>query len=239
VGSAAARTNRPVVLVAVTLTSALWCLCLIAYKALVPSSPTDKCSCLQAEGSTDPASSASRNESLALALASIASARQGEPSSPEKQAEPGGSNILPGQVPEDLPLSKDAIVARQKADASTLDAQILSEEADPIWSAKVERATAEAIAAVGSRVHLDEVICRATLCRAKVTHSDPEMHDKDMQRLLTLPVVTGQAFALAPPNDDRTTVLYFSRKGTSLSVLQPPMRLPPSLTPSDLSLSEE
>jgi hypothetical protein len=94
---------------------------------------------------------------------------------------------------------------------------------------------------VGGSVHLDEVTCRETLCRAKLTHLDPKAHEADMDRLLTLPVIAGQALAFAPSNDDRNTVLYFSRKGTSLSVLQPRMQmtLPASLAPSDVPPSVE
>lgn len=43
---------------------------------------------------------------------------------------------------------------------------------------------------------------------------------------MSLPVVAGQAYAIAPPGDDKATVLYFSRKGTTLSPLQPSLELP-------------
>jgi hypothetical protein len=39
--------------------------------------------------------------------------------------------------------------------------------------------------------------------------------------------IAGQALVLEPTTDGRTTLLYFSRKGTLLSVLQSPMQMPP------------
>jgi hypothetical protein len=87
-------------------------------------------------------------------------------------------------------------------------------------------------------MHLDGVICRETLCRAKVSHLDPKTHDDDVEKLLNMPMVAGQAMAVAPSNDDRSTVFYFSRRGTYLSVLQPeahlslPPEMPPEVMPS-------
>ncbi|HEX2660641.1 MAG TPA: hypothetical protein VHU40_20310, partial [Polyangia bacterium] len=94
------------------------------------------------------------------------------------------------------------------------------------------------IARAGSSMHLDGVICRETLCRAKVSHLDPKTHDDDVEKLLNMPMVAGQAMAVAPSNDDRSTVFYFSRRGTYLSVLQPeahlslPPEMPPEVMPS-------
>jgi len=238
VESVPARTSKPVVLLSVILTAALSFAGMFVYTRLFPSAV--RCSCDQADASTRPVGGAARNESLALALASIASAKPGEPQSPVKQAETSRSENPPSQPPDEIPMSKEEVFARQKADAHTLDAQLLSEDVDPVWSAKIERATAEAMVRIGSTMHLDEVTCRETLCRAKVTHLDPQAHEQDMDRLLTMPVIAGQALAVAPANDDRNTVLYFSRKGTPLSVLQPPMdmTLPASIAPPDVLPSE-
>ena len=209
------------------LTAILSFLCMVGYTRLFLSSTEGRCACVEADLSASPAARATRKEALALALASISSARPEEHQSPEKKAAPSEAPPASGPPFDEPRMSKEEVVARQKADAHTLDSQILSEEADPIWATKVERATAEAIARIGGSVHLDEVTCRETLCRAKVTHLDPSSHEADVDRLLTMPVMVAQALAFAPSNDDRNTVLYFSRKGTSLSVLQPPMQAPP------------
>jgi len=226
-GTPPARTGKPVVLLSVLLTALLCALCMVGYTRLFLSSTDGRCSCTATDVSTSLAGQATRNESLTLALASITSAKQVEERFPVKDAEPSGARPASSPTFDGPAMSKEEIAAKEKADAHTLDLQLLSEQVDPIWASKVERATAEAMVRVGSSVRLDEVSCRETLCRAKVTHLDPKTHEADLDGLLSMPVIAGQAIAFAPSNDDRSTVLFFARKGMSLSVLQPSMQPPP------------
>lgn len=168
-----------------------------------------------------------------MALATIASAKPEQRSSAAKEAEPIKREEPVPPPAEANPPSKEEADAQRKADAFTLDQQLQTEEVDPVWSPKLERQTAEFIAGIGNGLHLDQVTCRETLCRAKVSHRDGKTREDDVEKLLTLPVIAGQAMAVTPPNDDRTTVLYFSRKGTYLSVLQQPTQtsLPPPIPP--------
>ena len=175
-----------------------------------------------------------------MAIASMASANPGERPSPATDAAPNPAEVVPNEVAGEAPMSKEEVLARQRADAYTLEQQLLGEEVDPIWSAKVQRETTEMVTRLGPSVHLDDVTCRETLCRANLSHRDPNARDEDTDRLLSMPVIAGQAFAYAPSNDDRKTVLYFSRKGTYLSVLQGQAPLTPPLwrQTSDLPASE-
>jgi len=225
--------------VAVMLTIAGCALCMLGYEMIVRDRSASR---LTPEGAPGGAGPDARAEAMNAALASIAAAKRERDS-----ATPQGGPRLPN-VPADSPppeadpapplvaISKEEILAKQKADAHTLDAQLSSEEIDPVWAPKVERATTEALARLGGNMHLDEVTCRETLCRARVTHADPRAHDEDVERLFNMPVLAGQALSLSPADDPRNTILYFSRKGTTLSVMQPQMQvLPPAgLTPDQL-----
>lgn len=228
--------------VAVVLTIAACGLCMAGYTMIVRDrGATRSCVAPEDDGTRGRGDPDARAESMNAALATIAAAK--------RETDSAVASRLPN-VPADNPppppkaeppappvtVSKEEILAKQKADAHTLDAQLGSEEVDPVWAPKVERATTEALARLGGSMHLDEVTCRETLCRARVTHSDPRAHDEDVERLFNMPVVAGQALTLSPADDPRNTILYFSRKGTTLSVLQPQMQvLPPAgLTPDQL-----
>jgi hypothetical protein len=225
--------------IAVALTAAACGLCMLGYMMVVRDRGAADCSCVGAgaEGSSDRTIPNARAESMIAALATIAAARSG-PETPAAPTGPGPASVPPPAAePPEPPavVSKEEVLARQKADAHTLDTQLGSEEVDPVWAPKVERATTEAFARLGGSMRLDEVTCRDTLCRARVTHLDPRVHDQDVERLFDMPVLAGQALALSPADDPRNTVLYFSRKGAMLSVLQPQMRMFP---PADMSPDE-
>ena len=225
--------------VAVVLTIAACALCMVGFRMIARDRSA---ACLTPEGAQDRTGPDARAESMAVALATIAAAKQ-EADSPATQAGARLPNVpadspAPKAEPTAAPvaISKEEILAKQKADAHTLDTQLSSEEVDPVWAPKVERATAEALAKLGGTMHLDEVTCRETLCRARLTHGDPRAHDEDVERLFNMPVLAGQALTMSPSDDPRNTILYFSRKGTTLSVMQPQMQvLPPAgLTPDQL-----
>lgn len=235
------RPGRSVVVVTALLTTAFWLLCMVAYTKVkgrtgnVGPDPVG-----QDPAPAEAAARLNRQEALALALASVRSAGPAPCPSQASASEPQPSKAEAPPTPpaEAGPPSKEEAAAQLKADAYTLDQQLKAEEVDPVWSPKLERQTTEAIARVGASVRLDEVTCRETLCRAKISHLDPKRHDDDLDMLLTLPVVAGQAMAVSPSNDDRSTVLYFSRRGTYLSVLQtptqsslPPPEIPPEAMP--------
>jgi len=227
--------------VAVVLTVAACGLGMFGYSMIVRDRGPATCSCVapDAEGSPGRRGSSARAESMNAALATIAAAQR-EPETPPGASLPNVPAESPPPAPDQptppVAPSKEELLAKQKADAHTLDAQLGSEEVDPVWAPKVERATTEALARLGGNMHLEDVTCRETLCRARVTHADPRAHDEDVERLFSMPVLAGQALALSPTDDPRNTLLYFSRKGTALSVMQPPMRmLPPAgLSPEQL-----
>lgn len=230
VGRTDGRVNKSGVLMSIFLTAILCMLGMTAYQWLSASSRPERAACTPAEELTGPATENARRESLAAALASIASARSGEqkPLTKEVAAESSKRAADARNQPfYEQPLSEAENLAMQKADAHTLDTQLASEEVDPVWAPKLERATVDSLTRTGRTMHLDEVTCRETLCRAKVTHLDPRTHDEDLNRLLDMEVLAGQALAFSPSKDGRNTVLYFSRKGMSLSVLQPSMPMPP------------
>jgi len=230
------RSGKPVVITTVIMTSSFWLLGMIGYAKLkrTPSGDGHR----PTEEATEPGPRTPRPQALARALVSIASAEPEERPSTTRELEPSQAEVPRDPPTEASPVSKEEAAAQQKADAFTLDQQLQTEEVDPVWSPKLERQTTEAIARAGSSMHLDGVTCRETLCRAKVSHLDPKTHDEDVEKLLNMPVVAGQAMAVAPSNDDRSTVFYFSRRGTYLSVLQPasqsslPPEMPPEVMPS-------
>src|SRR5437764_939083 len=126
-----ARTNKPAILMSVLLTSTLWGVGTLGYRRLVPSSRTDKCACIQAEDLNGSAATSPKKDSLelAMALAAIASSGPGQqPQSQTDKTDPPGSAVPAPDVPEHFPLSKEEILAKQKADANTLDAEMLKEE---------------------------------------------------------------------------------------------------------------
>lgn len=228
------RSGKPVVIMTVIMTSAFWLLCVIGYAKLrTPPWGAEHRPTEEAAVATEPGIRTPRHQALARALVSVASAEPEQRPSTPREPEPSQAEAPLDPSTQAGPLSKEEAVAQQKADAFALDQQLQAEEVDPVWSPKLERQTTEAIARAGSSMHLDGVTCRETLCRAKVSHLDPKTHDEDVEKLLNMPVVAGQAMAVAPSNDDRSTVFYFSRRGTYLSVLQaaPQPSLPPEMPP--------
>lgn len=147
------------------------------------------------------------------------------PELPAKQEDPLGS-------PEDLePTSPEEVLARQRAEAASLQGDIDREPVDPVWAPAAERAAALAVTATPS-LHLEDVTCRESLCRVRVTHRDITKREDDVEKLLRLTPAGGQARVYSP-TDDPTTVMFFSRKGTMLSIFAPPVPLvaPPPLPP--------
>jgi hypothetical protein len=236
-GNAPPRSTKAVP-VAVMLTIAACGLCVLGYAMIVRDRGGASCSCVDADADCSPgrtSPSARAAESMTAALATIAAAKSRLEIPAAQAGSPDGS--APAAEPPAPPvvISREEALANQKADAHRLDTQLGSEEVDPVWAPKIERATTEALARLGGNMRLEEVTCRETLCRARVTHVDPRGHDQDVERLFGMPVLAGQALVLSPADDPRNSVLYFSRKGTTLSVLQPEMRmLPPAgMDPDD------
>jgi hypothetical protein len=145
---------------------------------------------------------------------------------PARPPEPQMPLQDPTLEPDPEAASPDEIVAQEKAQVVTLEREMSEEPVDPVWAPNTERATAQVIAAA-TTLHLEEVKCRESLCRVKVTHRDPSRRDEDIETLLGTTPGGGQARVYAPPGD-RTTVMYFSRKGMLLSALSPPV---PWVTP--------
>lgn len=127
---------------------------------------------------------------------------------------------LPLVNQEDLEIpSAEEIVAQEKAEVVSLQGELSQEQVDPVWAPATEQATARAVAATES-MNLEEVTCRKSLCRVRVTHRDLAKREDDVEKLLATMPAGGQARVYAP-SDDATTVMYFSREGMLLSVMTP------------------
>lgn len=156
---------------------------------------------------------------------------------------PAARTDSPSTVPSDLPPqppppearddpTPEEIVAQEKAEVVSLQGEISQEPVDPVWGPATEQATARRVAATQS-MHLEEVTCRESLCRVRVTHRDLAKRDDDVEKLLQTASPGGQARVYAPA-DEPTTVMYFSRKGMLLSVMspRPPWVPPPPVPPA-------
>jgi hypothetical protein len=220
------------VVIAVASTIAACALCVFGYTSLLGDTRSDKCVDADSPSSLLSAGRTARNESVTVALAAIAAA--------SSRSEPRGTPPEPSQAPAEEPeapaiVSKEAILAKDKADAASLEKQFRAEEVDPFWAPKMERAVTEGVARLGVNLKVAEVSCRETICRARVAHADSRTREQDVDGILTMVANAGQAFAYSPPGEDATTVLYFSRKGSTLAPFQPPMRpLPPGRVPEEL-----
>jgi hypothetical protein len=219
--SARAPSATNAVLVAVGLTAAACALVAFAHAKLYPPPEPKRCRCVAPASSVDVRP---QNGALVRAIAALASARvevqPAEPSAP-CVVEPHGDVAI--ATAEAFEPSFEERRAKEQADADTLDAQLASEEADPFWGPRTERATVDAVARLGNDLRVTEVTCRESLCRARLIHHDARLAGADMERLLSIPVIAAQAMAVAPPGGAGGTLLYFSRKGMPLSVFQPPV----------------
>lgn len=106
-----------------------------------------------------------------------------------------------------------------KADVAALEAELRAEKIDAEWAKKTEQAATRAIAATTTGMRLDEVTCRSTFCRARVTHADASMRGSDVTELLRFPELSVQMLPYVPVEEEETTVLYFAREGHTLSVM--------------------
>ena len=119
-----------------------------------------------------------------------------------------------------------------KANVETLEEELGNEKVDAEWARKTEEAARRAVASTRNGMRLDDVTCRTTFCRARVTHVDSSMRGSDVMDLVALPEIAGQVLPYAPDDDGETTVIYFAREGHTLSVMSsgPPPSAPPSGT---------
>lgn len=106
-----------------------------------------------------------------------------------------------------------------KADVAALEAELRSEKIDADWARTTEEAAKRAIASAATGMRLDEVTCRSTFCRARVTHVDASMRGSDLTELLRFPELSVQMLPYAPVEEEESTVIYFAREGHTLSVM--------------------
>lgn len=228
-GMARAQSATKPVLTAIALTAAACAAVAFAYAKLVPGPAPKACHCVDAASSVD---KGPQSGELVRAIAAFAKAKVEE--APAQPSVPGVVEA-PAQLANDPPdafePSAEERQAKEQADADALDAQLRGEEVDPFWAPRTERATADAVARLGNDLRVAEVTCRESLCRARLIHRDARLADADLEGLLNMSVIAGEAMVIRPPGDAGGTVLYFSRKGTSLSVLQPPVYLGQVPTP--------
>jgi hypothetical protein len=227
-GGAIASSATGPVLVAIVSTVAACALIAFAYAKFFPAPKHASGRCVDSASST--AAAAPQTETLLRAFTTLASTSAEETPrqalAPQVAEEP--AEVTSGEVFE---ISPEEARAKEKADADTLDTRLASEEADPCWAAQTERATRDAVARLGNDLRVADVTCRESLCRAHLIHHDARLADEGLERLLGIPVITGQAMTYIPPGEPGSTVLYFSRKGTSLSVFEAQVEMgqPPPL----------
>jgi hypothetical protein len=236
-----ARTSVVVAIVATLVASAL---CQVAYHRFARGSAarTAKCVCVESDrgGRTHEASPSGtllQNPILSAALLNaVLDSREAERAPPEETR--AAASCEPVDLPideEDLRSAEEESQASSAAAMARLDTQLIGEAVDPSWATRLEQAATSAARAAG--LTLDEVTCRETLCRARLSHRDARTRDDEITSLLAAPdLATSQAYFYAPPGDSTTTI-YFSRKGQPLVLHDPPR---PALPPlPDFARSDE
>ena len=174
---------------------------------------------------------ARQSEAFRTTLAAIVAARTIAKDRPPTDQDTPMSKVAPApemaeNAPSWTPPTKEERAAKRKADLQSLEAQLLREEVDPRWTSKMADATSTTLDHYGS-MHLDEMTCRETLCRARIKHLDLRSHDEDVERILGLPFIMGQSVVYDDPEAPGDSTLYFSRDGTQLSALQDPIVMQP------------
>lgn len=193
------------------------------------------CQCDGADGSAGDESrrqSQLENDELRRAFLAALARDPGCDDTPANQPDQPAPLEYPVEDQADLEVpSTEEIVAQEQAELASLLGELNQEPVDPVWAPVTEQATARAVAAAES-MHLEEVTCRESLCRVRVTHRDLAKREDDVEKLLGVMPWGGQARVYAPTGDP-TTVMYFSRKGMLLSALAPrvPSVLPPPIDP--------
>jgi hypothetical protein len=221
-GSARAASATGPVLVAIVSTVAACALVAFAYAKFFPAPKPARGRCIEPASSAGAA--APQTETLWRAFATIASTSTEE--TPRQPLAPPVAELPAEATRGDVfEISPEEARAKEKADADALDTRLDSEEADPCWAAQTERATRDAVARLGNDLRVADVTCRESLCRARLIHHDARLADTDLERLLSIPVVASQGLAFLPPDAPGTTILYFSRKGTSLHVFEAPVEM--------------
>jgi len=128
-----------------------------------------------------------------------------------------------------------------KANVETLEEDLRNEKVDVEWARKTEEAARRAVASTRHGMRLEEVTCRTTFCRGRVTHADSSLRETDVMDLVAVPEFSGQVFPYAPDEEGEATTIYFARPGHTLSVMSsdsapglptgsPPSSPPPSGT---------
>lgn len=236
---ARAQSATKPVLMAIALTAAACAAVAFAYTKLAAVPEPKACHCVDAASSSE---KGPQSGELVRAIAALANAKV-----EETPTQPSVLRVveMPAQLARDssgaFEPSAEERQAKEQADADALDAQLGAEEVDPFWAPRTERATADAVARLGNDLRVAEVTCRESLCRARLIHRDARLAASDLEGLLNMSVIGGEAMVISPPGEAGGTVLYFSRKGMSLSVLQPPVYLGqlPTPGPDDLEPPSE
>jgi hypothetical protein len=142
----------------------------------------------------------------------------------------------PGEADELAAHDRDAEESSERAarfmegNVETLETEFRDETVDVDWAKQTEEAATRTVAKMTSGMRLEEVKCRSTLCRARVTHAEPRLRGDDIMQLLGAPEMSAQMLPYAPAEDEATTVIYFARQGHTLSVLSAGLPSPSSLS---------
>lgn len=169
--------------------------------------------------STSPQASGQNREMAAAVIRALATANADErreecppPPAPRDADELGAHD-------PDADGTSERAARFMEGNVETLEADFRDEKVDVDWAKQTEEAATRTVAKMTSGMRLEEVKCRATLCRARVTHADPSMRGDDIMQLLAAPEMSAQMLPYAPAEDEATTVIYFARQGHTLSVL--------------------
>jgi hypothetical protein len=180
--------------------------------------------------STPPRASGQNGEMVAALIRALAAA------SADERREEGPPPPAPSAANELAAHDRDAEGPSERAarfmegNVETLEAELRDEKVDVDWAKQTEEAATRIVAKMTSGMRLEEVKCRATLCRARVTHVDPSMRGDDLMQLLGAPEMSTQMLPYAPAEDEATTVIYFARQGHTLSVLSAGSPSPTSIS---------
>jgi hypothetical protein len=181
--------------------------------------------------STLPKASGQNGEMAAALIRALATANAGE------RREECPPPPAPSDADELAAHDRDAEGSSERAarfmegNVETLEAEFRDETVDVAWAKQTEEAATRTVAKMTNGMRLEEVQCRATLCRARVTHADPSLRGDDIMQLLGAPELSTQMLPYAPAEDEATTVIYFARQGHTLSVLSAGLPSPSSISP--------
>jgi hypothetical protein len=125
----------------------------------------------------------------------------------------------PEQEAIDESARRELEAAAPEADAARLDAVLDAEAIDSAWADTAHRQLKQSLSNAVAGVHVDEVSCRATVCRVELSYDNEERAQLlDLEQIAeSLPWESqGAAMKLTGANGRQYAVVYVSREGHPL-----------------------